>query len=170
MTVREDGSCHRFGMIALEDLDDGESVFKIPRNVLLEPNTSSISKTILEFEKNLPEIDTRYSAMHGTHCLLFMLIPPSNIFSSFLPRNKWLPLLLTLLYEYTNPTSKWRPYLDLVPSETVLNQPIFWNEQEREYLTLIGLKDGVDDDETNIEKGYIYFVLPFMDKHKEYFE
>jgi SET domain-containing protein 6 len=81
-----------------------------------------------------------------------------------------LPLLLTLLYEYTNPTSKWRPYLDLVPSETVLNQPIFWNEQEREYLTLIGLKDGVDDDETNIEKGYIYFVLPFMDEHKEYFE
>jgi hypothetical protein len=61
-------------MIALEDLDDGESVFKIPRNVLLEPNTSSISKTILEFEKNLPEIDTRYSAMHGTHCSLLMLI------------------------------------------------------------------------------------------------
>ena len=60
VTVREQGSCHRFGMIALEDLDEGETVFKIPRNILLEPNTSSLSETVLEFAKNLPEIDTRY--------------------------------------------------------------------------------------------------------------
>ena len=58
--MREDGSCHRLGLIALQDLDEGECVFKIPRNVLLEPNTSSISKTILEFTKDLPEIDTRW--------------------------------------------------------------------------------------------------------------
>jgi hypothetical protein len=91
-------------------------------------------------------------------------------FLSFLHRDKWLPLLVTLLFEYTNPESKWRPYLELVPSETVLNQPIFWSELEREYLTLVGLKDGVENDETNIEDGYREFVLPFMDKHTEFFE
>jgi hypothetical protein len=47
-------------MVALEDLDEGETVFKIPRNVLLEPNTSSICETVSEFAKNLPEIHTRY--------------------------------------------------------------------------------------------------------------
>lgn len=81
-----------------------------------------------------------------------------------------MPLLVTLLYEFTNPHSKWRPYLDLVPSKTVLNQPIFWNEEERNYLTLIGLKDGVDNDVMHIRDGYFNFVLPFMERHNDYFE
>ena len=89
---------------------------------------------------------------------------------SFLFRNRWVPLLVTLLYEYTNPTSKWRPYLDLVPSEAVLNQPIFWTEQEREILTSIGLKDGVENDDRNIELGYTDIVLPLMEKNRKYFE
>ncbi|XP_028400614.1 N-lysine methyltransferase SETD6-like [Dendronephthya gigantea] len=143
VTVREEGSCHRFGMIALENIEEGESVFKIPRNVLLEPHTSAISGIVSEFAECLPEIHSR---------------------------NKWLPLLITLLHEYTNPTSKWRPYLDLVPSETVLNQPIFWTEQERKILTSIDLKDGVEEDERNIELGYKNFVLPFMEKNKKYFD
>ena len=52
----------------------------------------------------------------------------------------------------------------------MLNQPIFWNEQEKEYLALIGLKDDVQSDDTNIEEGYKQFVLPFMKQHREYFE
>ena len=104
--------------------------------------------------------------LRNRNILIFSIEP----FSPFLSRNKWLPLLLTLLYEYTNPDSKWRPYLDLVPSEAVLNQPIFWNKQEKEYLALIGLKDDVESDETNIEEGYKHFVLPFMNKQKKYFE
>ena len=51
-------------MIALQDLDEEECVFKIPRNVLLTPNTSSISKTILEFTKDLPDIETRCIYQH----------------------------------------------------------------------------------------------------------
>jgi hypothetical protein len=165
-------------MVALEDLDEGETVFKIPRNVLLEPNTSSLCETVSEFAKNLPEIHTRYFFLHAQmpfvgnswNSACARRRNSQKFFLSFLHRNKWLPLLVTLLFEYTNPESKWRPYLDLVPRETVLNQPIFWSELEREYLTLVGLKDGVESDETNIEEGYREFVLPFVDKHTEFFE
>ena len=58
--MKEDGSCHRLGVIALEDIEEGESVFKIPKNVLLEPHTSAISGVVLEFAESLPEIDARY--------------------------------------------------------------------------------------------------------------
>ena len=85
-------------------------------------------------------------------------------------RHQWLPLLVALLYEYTNSCSLWRPYLDLVPSEDILNQPIFWTEQEREWLNLIGIKDSVDNDVKCIEQQYFGHVVPFMEKHEKYFE
>ncbi len=39
----------------------------------------------------------------------------------------WVPLLLSLMYEYTNQTSQWRPYLDLCPDFDELDQPMFWD-------------------------------------------
>jgi SET domain-containing protein 6 len=40
----------------------------------------------------------------------------------------WVPLLLSLMYEYNNPQSKWRSYLDLVPDFNQLDLPMFWTE------------------------------------------
>lgn len=60
--------------------------------------------------------------------------------------------------------------MDLVPEEDVLNQPIFWTEDERDYLTLIGLKDHVNDDLMNIELGYNTYILPFMKSYQDLFE
>ena len=40
----------------------------------------------------------------------------------------WVPPLVALLYEYTKPDSKWRPYLDLVPDYDLLDLPMFWKE------------------------------------------
>lgn len=146
VTIREDGCCHRFGMIALNKLDEGECIFKIPRNILLEPNTSSISEIIEELK-----------CSHA----------PEN---SNTERHKWLPLLVTLLYEYTNPVSKWRPYLDLVPDKDTLNQPIFWNRLERECLNLIEMNENVDNDIKCIEEQYCDYVIPFIKKHEQYFD
>ena len=78
--------------------------------------------------------------------------------------------MLSLLYEYTNSTSKWRPYLDMVPNQTVLNQPIFWNEQERELLNFVDMKTSVENGLKQIEDQYNNHVLPFIKAHSKYFE
>ena len=39
----------------------------------------------------------------------------------------WVPLLLSLMFEYTNNDSLWRPYLDLCPDFNELDQPMFWS-------------------------------------------
>ena len=43
MKVGLRGSCHRYGMIAEDDIKEGECLFEIPRSLLLQPKTSSIS-------------------------------------------------------------------------------------------------------------------------------
>lgn len=44
----------------------------------------------------------------------------------------WVPLLLTLMYEYTNKDSKWKPYLDLLPNIEEFGHPLFWTVEELE--------------------------------------
>ena len=61
VTVQEDGCRHRFGMIAVNKLEEGECIFKIPRSILLEPKTSSISKIIEELNSQAAETTERYS-------------------------------------------------------------------------------------------------------------
>lgn len=41
-------------------------------------------------------------------------------------------LAVFLLYERFNPSSFWKPYLDVLPKE--LEIPMFWKEEERELL------------------------------------
>lgn len=43
MKVGLQGSCHRYGMVAVEDIEEGECLFEIPRSLVLQPKTSSIS-------------------------------------------------------------------------------------------------------------------------------
>ena len=74
------------------------------------------------------------------------------------------------MYEYTNPTSHWKPYLNLVPDVTVLDQPMFWGKEERQReLDGTGLEDDVESDIHRIEEEYNTIVLPFIKKHKQYF-
>ena len=48
-------------------------------------------------------------------------------------KSGWVPLLLTLMYEYTKEHSKWRPYFDMVP-DIQFDIPMFWDELVIEYL------------------------------------
>ena len=85
-------------------------------------------------------------------------------------RSGWAPLLLTLMYEYTNPTSHWKPYLNLVPEVTVLDQPIFWNVEERQReLKGTGIEEDVENDVQGIEEEYNTTALPFIKKYPQYF-
>lgn len=40
------GSCHRYGMVATDNIEKEECLFEIPRSLLLQPNTSSISEIL----------------------------------------------------------------------------------------------------------------------------
>lgn len=87
-----------------------------------------------------------------------------------LSRSGWAPLLLTLMYEYTNPTSYWKPYLNLVPDVAVLDQPMFWGLEERQKeLQGTGIEEDVESDIQHIEQEYNVIVLPFIKKHPELF-
>ncbi|XP_074635550.1 N-lysine methyltransferase setd6-like isoform X1 [Acropora palmata] len=142
--VSLEGSCHRFGMIAVDDIDKGESLFEIPRSLLLTPETSSISG-ILETLAN----DGQFALEN---------------------RSGWTPLLVALMYEYTDPSSHWRPYLNLIPDINVLDQPMFWGRHERQKeLKGTGILEDVEHDVQKIEEEYKCIAWPFMNKHKQYF-
>ena len=48
--VCREGSCAQYGMMAAADIDEGEVLFQVPRDVLLHPGTSAI-KGLLEESK-----------------------------------------------------------------------------------------------------------------------
>ncbi|KAJ8312192.1 hypothetical protein KUTeg_009565, partial [Tegillarca granosa] len=127
-------------MVAIGDIDAGECLFQIPRGCLLNPSTSSLQDDV--------------------KCELMKIKSESG----------WVPLLITLMYEYNNPASKWRPYMDLVPDFKELDLPLFWTKSERDTLLKgTGLQSKVDRDLLMMTKEFKERVLPFVDKHKEIF-
>ncbi|CAC5404604.1 SETD6 [Mytilus coruscus] len=138
--VGNDGSCAQYGAVALEDIEEGESLFQIQRSCLLMPQTSTISQQI------------------------------QNDMDSLKSSSGWVPLLLSLMYEYNNPQSKWRPYLDLVPDFKQLDLPMFWTETERKsLLKSTGVIEAVDKDINNISTEFNDIILPFVKKHSDLF-
>ncbi|XP_060592491.1 N-lysine methyltransferase setd6-like [Ruditapes philippinarum] len=127
-------------MMATEDIHEGEVLFQIPRSCLISPDTCAISNCLKK------EVE----CIQGS--------------------SGWVPLLIALMYEYNNPTSHWRPYLDLVPDFKELDLPMFWPSAERkDLLEGTGVDEAVTKDLTNIEKEFKDVVLPFVRKHKNKF-
>ena len=52
VTVGREGSCAQYGMVAINDIPEGEVLFEIQRNMLLHPGTTAI-KELLEERKLL---------------------------------------------------------------------------------------------------------------------
>ncbi|XP_013416662.1 N-lysine methyltransferase setd6 [Lingula anatina] len=138
--VTKSGSSANYGMVATEDIPEGKCLFEIPRSLLLSPQTCAIAQ-LLESES-----------------------------SSIESQSGWVPLLLALMYEYTNPQSKWKPYLELVPEFEELHLPMFWERSEMEQeLRGTGVIKNVDRDLEFIEKEFSGIVLPFVKKHEDVF-
>ncbi|EDO37756.1 predicted protein [Nematostella vectensis] len=137
------GSCHRYGMVAMEDISPDECLFKVPRGLLLEPKTCGISKILT-----------------------------GKVIQNMLSQHEgWVPLLLALMYEYTNPTSLWKPYMDIVPGIDILDQPMFWPDETRQSLLQgTGFEDDVEDDKQRIERQYFTVAVPIMKKFKKFFD
>lgn len=104
VTVTRHGTVSKFGMMAISDIECGECLFEIPREHILMQETCSIASLLAENT------------------------------SSITSDSGWVPLLLALMYEFHNPQSPWRPYLDLVPDRNDLDLPICWTQKERQDL------------------------------------
>lgn len=139
VTVATEGSCAHYGMIAKGDIPKGEILFEVPRDCLLHPETSSIREF---FENNKDQLDSA---------------------------SGWVPLLVCLMYEFANPCSKWRPYLNLFPNFSEQELPMFWDKQELSELQGTGVPEAVNRDIKNIRHEYENIVLPCISKHPDLF-
>ncbi|KAM4618347.1 N-lysine methyltransferase setd6 [Polymixia lowei] len=136
--VSKEGTVAEYGMLAKEDIEEGEVLFTIPRSALLHQGTTKVSALLEQEEASLESC------------------------------SGWVPLLLALLYEYTSPQSHWRPYLSLWTDFSTLDQPMFWSKEERDRLLQgTGVPEAVETDLANIQKEYTDVVLPFIAKHSD---
>ncbi|XP_010881769.3 N-lysine methyltransferase setd6 [Esox lucius] len=134
----KEGTVAEYGMLAKEDIEEGELLFTVPRTALLHQGTTKVLAVLEEGKASLENT------------------------------SGWVPLLLALMYEYTSPQSHWRPYLSLWPDFTALDHPMFWSKDERDRLLKgTGIPEAVDTDLTNIQKEYKDIVLPFMRLHPD---
>ncbi|XP_043935446.1 N-lysine methyltransferase setd6-like [Protopterus annectens] len=139
--VNKKGTVSDYGMLAREDIEEGEVLFTVPRSAVLYQNTTAIH-SMLEKEKEI--LDSQ---------------------------SGWVPLLLSLLYEVTNSESHWKPYFSLWPDFCFLNHPMFWSEGERQrLLSGTSILEAVHKDIVNIQHEYNTIVLPFMKSHPEFFD
>ncbi|KAJ1082002.1 hypothetical protein NDU88_002174 [Pleurodeles waltl] len=139
--ISKEGTVSEYGMLAQGNLSAGELLFLVPRSALLSQYTTSIS-SILQKEK-----------------------------ASLVSDSGWVPLLLSLLYEYTNSDSLWKPYFALWPDLKDLDHPMFWPEDERKRLLEgTGVPEVVKKDLDNMHLEYSTIVLPFMRTHPDLFQ
>lgn len=136
--VSKEGTVAEYGMMAWDSIEEGEVLFTIPRSALLHHGTTKVS-ALLEKEK-----------------------------SSLESSSGWVPLLLSLMYEYTSSQSHWKPYLSLWSDFKTLDHPMFWPKEERERLLKgTGVPEAVDRDLENIQREYSDVVLPFIISHPD---
>ncbi|GAB1607958.1 N-lysine methyltransferase SETD6-like [Argonauta hians] len=139
--VSEEGSVSKYGMIATEDISAGECLFQVPRSHILVSETSDIADLTNQVDLKSSKSD-----------------------------KGWVTLFLSLLYEYNNPNSKWRPYFNLVPDFNSMYQPLFWSEGSRErLLQATGIQKLVETDLTLINYDFNNIILPFVQQHSDVF-
>ena len=61
-------------MVAIEDIKKGETLFKIPRKLLLEPMQGSLSQELKEYDHWLRSIGRRYYLLYYIKVLLLLFL------------------------------------------------------------------------------------------------
>ena len=57
--MESSGTSHRYGMLAKDDIKRGETLFKIPRTLLLDPRHGRLSVKLREYEDWLEQLGRR---------------------------------------------------------------------------------------------------------------
>ncbi|KAF5021606.1 hypothetical protein F66182_6353 [Fusarium sp. NRRL 66182] len=99
------------GIIALEDIPTGTTLFTIPRKVIINIETSDLPKKLPDvFDLDKPVEDDESPQL-----------------------DSWGSLILVMIYEYLQgEQSLWKPYFDVLPS--TFDTPMFWSDSELDQL------------------------------------
>ncbi|KAH7402887.1 SET domain-containing protein RMS1 [Pyrenochaeta sp. MPI-SDFR-AT-0127] len=99
------------GIIAIKDIPEDTTLFTIPRNAIINVQTSELAQKIPNvFDGSLDEDDEDVE-----------------------PLDSWGSLILVMLFEYLQGEgSRWKPYIDVLPS--TFDTPIFWSGSELKEL------------------------------------
>ena len=143
--VTSEDTCHRYGMVATDDIEKGEVICSTPRAMVFNPDNSRIVAEIVNYEDWLDTIGQSLDESSG-----------------------WATLLIALMVEYNDSKSFWAPYLRLVPKPEEYGHPLFWSiEEHKDELRGTTLLYDIQRDIYNIESEYKQFVLPFIYRYKD---
>ncbi|KAK2616949.1 Ribosomal lysine N-methyltransferase 4 [Conoideocrella luteorostrata] len=93
------------GIVATRDIPADTTLFTLPRNAILNSETSGLRKT-------LPALFTSNGDEDDQQAL-----------------DSWSALILIMMYEFfLGDQSKWKPYIDVLPA--TFDTPMFWSEEE----------------------------------------
>uniref|UniRef100_UPI00358E2559 N-lysine methyltransferase SETD6 n=1 Tax=Myxine glutinosa TaxID=7769 RepID=UPI00358E2559 len=130
-----------YGMLAVKPIASGEVLFVVPRSAVLSHSNTDI------------------------HQLLTAESP------SLRSRSRWVPLLITLMYESSHLDSPWAPYIALWPNFLQADLPMFWpRDERRELLRGTGVLQATAQDLRNIRKEFRTVVAHFPSRHTDVFE
>lgn len=134
------------GMLATENIKRGEVLFVMPRSLLLNLQTTTLSSAV--------------EAMGGKNAMKSW---------SELQNNGWAPLILAMMWEYyhraawnstyeADDRQTWLQYFDIMPE--VLSTPMFWPAADLEHLKGTSIEGKLGKEEA--EAKYHEEVLPFV--------
>ncbi|EGW32056.1 uncharacterized protein SPAPADRAFT_138237 [Spathaspora passalidarum NRRL Y-27907] len=109
------------GIIALEDIEIDETLFTIPRTVLI----NSLNNSLVQDQ---PELADKLAGLE----------------------NEWDALILVLLYEYKRKESKWTDYFNVLPDLDTFefHELLFWNDEQLSDLKPSLVLDRIGKDKT----------------------
>ncbi|GAB6030185.1 N-lysine methyltransferase setd6 [Chamberlinius hualienensis] len=138
--ISKTGSCDGYGMIASEDIEAGHCLFEIPRDVLLWENNSSIKDSLNSAIKEISNGNNEIG---------------------------WVPLLITLMWEYLQSESRWKPYLDIMFNlQSERDLPMFWKSDLFSEVEGTELKASVESDLNKMKEDFEKHVLPYFRAHQ----
>lgn len=157
------------GMVAMQNIKAGETLFVIPRTALLNLSTSSLAQRCQDDEKG-------------------HVVEPQSSWAE-ISKSGWVPLILAMMFErrraYVDRSQtdqgdvsmedadaatlraeqKWGPYFDIMPTE--FSTPMFWSTEELEHLRGTSIVDKIARDEAG--RDYADRALPCILSHREIF-
>ncbi|KAI1323649.1 SET domain-containing protein [Xylariaceae sp. FL0255] len=142
------------GIVAAADIPQDTVLFTIPRNAIINTQTSDLAKRIPDLfattgldETSDNEADDDGGETSG---------PPDN----------WISLILVMIYEYLQGAqSRWQPYFGVLP--TNFETLIWWSDNELEQLQASSIISKIGKDDADAI--FRVKVLPVIDQHPEVF-
>ncbi|KAH7368632.1 SET domain-containing protein RMS1 [Plectosphaerella cucumerina] len=127
------------GIIATKDIPQDTTLFTIPRDAIINVQTSELSSKLPHvFDGSIDEMDEDAA-----------------------PLDSWGSLILVLLYEFLRgDASRWKPYFDVLPEQ--FDTPIFWSEDELKELegtSLTAEKVGKNESDTMLRQKILPVVF-----------